>query len=69
MGSVFHVTGLSRLLHTCGPEAFYQQPLRSAFESCRATLVSFILVIVFKCLHAKNITGYHGLDIQAKELP
>ncbi|KAF4468718.1 Transcriptional regulatory moc3 [Fusarium albosuccineum] len=39
-GAVFHLRGLARLLHICGPEAFQQQPLLNAFEAARATLLA-----------------------------
>ncbi|KAH7386901.1 hypothetical protein DE146DRAFT_186573 [Phaeosphaeria sp. MPI-PUGE-AT-0046c] len=35
-GAVFHLRGIARLLHVCGPEAFQEQPLLSAFEGARA---------------------------------
>ncbi|KAF2462353.1 hypothetical protein BDY21DRAFT_418252 [Lineolata rhizophorae] len=38
-GSAYHVRGLFTLLSVCGPEAFQEQPLRSAFESCRSALI------------------------------
>lgn len=38
-GAIFHLGGLARLLQTCGPEAFQEQPLRNAFESARAIQV------------------------------
>lgn len=40
VGSASHVRGLMQLLMICGPERFQTQPLRSAFESCRATLIT-----------------------------
>ncbi|OCL03880.1 hypothetical protein AOQ84DRAFT_442428 [Glonium stellatum] len=43
-GSISHVKGLAMLLHVCGPERFQREPLRGAFESCRATLVTAGLV-------------------------
>ncbi|KAG4259115.1 hypothetical protein FPRO03_13050 [Fusarium proliferatum] len=38
-GAVFHLRGLARLLHLCGPEAFQEQPFLNAFEATRATLL------------------------------
>jgi hypothetical protein len=38
--AAFHVQGLLKLIQICGPERFAVDPLRQAFESCRATLVS-----------------------------
>jgi hypothetical protein len=43
-GSVSHVKGLAMLLHVCGPVRFQDPVLRSAFESCRATLVTTALI-------------------------
>jgi hypothetical protein len=34
-----HLSGIANLLPLCGPEMFRHQPLRNAFEACRATLV------------------------------
>ncbi|KAF2496090.1 hypothetical protein BU16DRAFT_366807 [Lophium mytilinum] len=42
--SVAHLKGLMTLLLVCGPEKFQREPLRSAFESCRATLVTTALI-------------------------
>ncbi|KAM5385726.1 hypothetical protein ACJZ2D_000925 [Fusarium nematophilum] len=39
-GAVFHLRGLARLLHLCGPEAFQEQPFLNAFEATRATLLA-----------------------------
>ncbi|KAK5724410.1 hypothetical protein LTR15_004455 [Elasticomyces elasticus] len=39
-----HILGMIALLQTCGPEAFQHQPLRSAFSSCRSTLITISLV-------------------------
>ncbi|KAM5361650.1 hypothetical protein ACJA88_014387 [Fusarium oxysporum] len=41
-GAVFHLRGLARLLHLCGPEAFQAQPFLNAFEATRATLRLFL---------------------------
>ncbi|EWY83117.1 hypothetical protein FOYG_12969 [Fusarium oxysporum NRRL 32931] len=38
-GAVFHLRGLARLLHLCGPEVFQAQPFLNAFEATRATLL------------------------------
>ena len=43
-GSVSHVRGMAALLWACGPEAFQHEPMRSAFESCRATLITVGLI-------------------------
>ncbi|KAH8656685.1 hypothetical protein BGZ60DRAFT_532268 [Tricladium varicosporioides] len=43
-GSGSHVAGLTQLLCSCGPEAFYSGTMRSAFESCRATLITVGLI-------------------------
>ncbi|KAF2804810.1 uncharacterized protein BDZ99DRAFT_143497 [Mytilinidion resinicola] len=42
--SIAHLKGLATLLHVCGPKKFQREPLRSAFESCRATLVTTALI-------------------------
>jgi len=49
MGSVSHVRGLIQLLMVCGPERFQQEPLRSAFESCRATLTTVGIISKRRC--------------------
>ncbi|KAF2472043.1 uncharacterized protein BDR25DRAFT_17757 [Lindgomyces ingoldianus] len=41
---IAHVKGLLMMLHVCGPEKFQKEPLRSAFESARATLVTTFLI-------------------------
>ncbi len=43
-GSVFHMRGLARLLHMCGPTAFQEQPLLNAFEAARAIMVIGALI-------------------------
>ncbi|KAH6662280.1 hypothetical protein B0J14DRAFT_496261 [Halenospora varia] len=43
-GSGSHVAGLTQLLCSCGPEAFYSSTMRSVFESCRATLITVGLI-------------------------
>lgn len=48
-GSISHVSGLIRLIMICGPERFQQEPLRSAFESCRATLITIGLISKKRC--------------------
>ena len=48
-GSVTHVRGLMQLLMACGPERFQQEPLRSAFESCRATLTTVGIISKRRC--------------------
>ncbi|PVH97947.1 hypothetical protein DM02DRAFT_62859 [Periconia macrospinosa] len=48
-GSVAHVDGLVRLMKVCGPERFQQEPLRSAFETCRATLITIGLISRKRC--------------------
>lgn len=40
--SMFHIQAIYKLLQICGPKAFAAEPLRGAFESCRATLVRSI---------------------------
>ncbi|KIW27499.1 hypothetical protein, variant [Cladophialophora immunda] len=42
--SAFHIQGLLKLIQICGPERFATGPLRFAFESCRATLVTVSLI-------------------------
>ncbi|EXJ53397.1 uncharacterized protein A1O5_13386 [Cladophialophora psammophila CBS 110553] len=42
--SAFHIQGLLKLIQICGPERFAAGPLRFAFESCRATLVTVSLI-------------------------
>ncbi|KIX96742.1 uncharacterized protein Z520_07461 [Fonsecaea multimorphosa CBS 102226] len=42
--SAFHIQGLLKLIQICGPERFATGPLRFAFESCRATLVTISLI-------------------------
>ncbi|ORY15598.1 hypothetical protein BCR34DRAFT_477610 [Clohesyomyces aquaticus] len=42
--SIAHVKGLLMLLQVCGPAKFQNLPLRSAFESARATLVTAFLI-------------------------
>lgn len=37
--SAVHLQGLIQLLQICGPEPFAEEPLRGAFESCRAIMV------------------------------
>lgn len=48
-GSISHVRGLIQLIMVCGPERFQQEPLRSAFESCRATLITIGLISKKRC--------------------
>ncbi|KAE8327916.1 hypothetical protein BDV39DRAFT_204628 [Aspergillus sergii] len=48
-GSLSHVRGLIQLIMVCGPERFQQEPLRSAFESCRATLITIGLISKKRC--------------------
>ncbi|KIW51732.1 hypothetical protein PV05_10421 [Exophiala xenobiotica] len=42
--SAFHIQGLLKLVQICGPERFAVNPLRLAFESCRATLITIGLI-------------------------
>jgi len=42
--SAFHVQGLLKLIRFCGPRRFTTDPLRQAFESCRATLITVALI-------------------------
>ncbi|KAL6243690.1 hypothetical protein RBB50_009123 [Rhinocladiella similis] len=42
--SAFHIQGLLKLVQICGPARFAVDPLRSAFESCRATLITIGLI-------------------------
>lgn len=44
IGAVFHLRGIAKLLHLCGPQAFQQQPLLYAFEAARAILVVSSLI-------------------------
>ncbi|KAF7555111.1 hypothetical protein G7Z17_g2456 [Cylindrodendrum hubeiense] len=39
IGAMFHLKGIARLLHLCGPEAFQRQPYLNAFEAARSTLL------------------------------
>ncbi|KAH9205544.1 hypothetical protein DL95DRAFT_439113 [Leptodontidium sp. 2 PMI_412] len=48
-GSVSHVGGLIQLMMVCGPERFQQEPLRSAFETCRATLITIDIISKKRC--------------------
>lgn len=43
--SLFHVTGLSKIIQSCEPTKFGTLPLRSAFESARTTLVSILAAV------------------------
>lgn len=47
--SVSHVFGLVKLLMTCGPERFQREPLRSAFSSARATLITVGIISKRRC--------------------
>ncbi|KIX09868.1 uncharacterized protein Z518_00949 [Rhinocladiella mackenziei CBS 650.93] len=42
--SAFHIQGLLKLIQICGPQRFAVDPLRLAFESCRATLITVSLI-------------------------
>ncbi|KAK5219624.1 hypothetical protein LTR72_008008 [Exophiala xenobiotica] len=42
--SAFHIQGLLKLVQICGPKRFAVDPLRLAFESCRATLITIGLI-------------------------
>ncbi|KAK5231757.1 hypothetical protein LTR47_007160 [Exophiala xenobiotica] len=42
--SAFHIQGLLKLVQICGPKRFAVNPLRLAFESCRATLITIGLI-------------------------
>ncbi|KIW70817.1 hypothetical protein PV04_03056 [Phialophora macrospora] len=42
--AAFHIQGLLSLIQICGPERFATEPLRQAFESCRATLITVSLI-------------------------
>ncbi|KAJ9603348.1 hypothetical protein H2200_012126 [Cladophialophora chaetospira] len=42
--AAFHIQGLLKLIQICGPERFATDPLRQAFESCRATLITVSLI-------------------------
>lgn len=44
-----HVRGLVQLLMVCGPQRFQDQPLRSAFESCRAMLTTGMIISRRRC--------------------
>ena len=44
IGAVFHIRGLARLLHFCGPQAFKEQPLLNAFEAARAIMTVGALI-------------------------
>ena len=47
----FHAKGLMKAMQICGPSKFKKIPLRLAFESCRATLVSEVV-----CLEISGLT-------------
>jgi hypothetical protein len=55
VGCISHVKGLSQLLCVSGPEAFYRQPLRSAFEACLAAVVSSALKTRQKMRHLTEV--------------
>ncbi|KAK7894437.1 hypothetical protein LTR67_006198 [Exophiala xenobiotica] len=42
--SAFHIQGLLKLVQICVPKRFAVNPLRLAFESCRATLITIGLI-------------------------
>ncbi|RVX69796.1 hypothetical protein B0A52_06441 [Exophiala mesophila] len=42
--SAFHIQGLLKLVQICGPQRYTSPLLRSAFESCRATLTTVALI-------------------------
>jgi hypothetical protein len=44
-GTASHMRGLMRLLMVCGPQRFREQPLRSAFETCRAMIITGMIVV------------------------
>ncbi|KAF2098391.1 hypothetical protein NA57DRAFT_57545 [Rhizodiscina lignyota] len=48
-GTTSHVRGMIQLLMVFGPTKFQQQPLRSAFESCRATLITVGIISKRRC--------------------
>lgn len=47
--SVSHVFGLVKLIMTCGPKKFQREPLRSAFSSARATLITVGIISKRRC--------------------
>ncbi|GAM43740.1 hypothetical protein TCE0_060f18794 [Talaromyces pinophilus] len=48
-GSASHVRGLIQLMMVCGPAMFQKEPLRSAFESCRAMLITIDIISKKRC--------------------
>lgn len=44
-----HFRGLVQIPMLCGPEKFQKQPLRSAFETCRAMLTTGMLTVRKRC--------------------
>lgn len=61
-GAVFHLRGIARLLLVCGPEAFQEQPLLSAFEGARAIQVRWDLrsTLIAAKLTMQIIAGLFG---------
>jgi hypothetical protein len=43
-GVASHIRGLIQLLMVCGPQRFQVEPLRAAFESCRAMITTGMIV-------------------------